>query len=199
MRLSPRSLRSLTQDVDLLLFAMTTGSRHVLKRVRLGTHPCSRTRRMDVLDVLDGAKATWVGRVRPFAIFFSLFCLQLSTRPAHIPAQEFGRWTPPFSRDGIARLKSTPLCDIPFLPSPARVNVLLFATTRTGTPDLHARSHPCSRIGAMVHSFLTQQHPQAEEYVSLPYSPPSSAYSSRPGPHVSLLKNWYGGQDPSWR
>ena len=36
-------------------------------------------------------------------------------------------------------------------------------------------------------------------YVSLPYSPPSSAHSSRPGPHASLLKNWYGGQDPSWR
>ena len=50
-------------------------------------------------------------------------------RRARIPAQEFGRWTTPFSRDSIARLKSTPLCDIPFLPSLARVNLLLFATT----------------------------------------------------------------------
>ena len=38
-----------------------------------------------------------------------------------------------------------------------------------------------------------------EEYASLPYSPPSSAYSSRPGPHASLLKNWYGGRDSSRR
>ena len=129
LQLSPRSYAPVD---NLLLFATTTGSRHVFTRVRLGTHPCSRTRRMeglDVSDMLDGAKATWVGRVRPFAIFFSLFCLQLSTRPAHIPAQELGRWTTPFSRDSIARLKSTPLCDIPFLPSPARVHLLLFATT----------------------------------------------------------------------
>ena len=146
-----------------------------------------------MLDVLDGAKATWVGRVRPFAIFFSLFCLQLSTRPAHIPAQEFGRWTPPFSRDGIARLKSTPLCDIPFLPSPARVNVLLFATTRTGTPDLHARSHPCSRIGAMVHSFLTQRHRQAEEYASSRLSPRSCA----PGPQPAALRDEHASTMPS--
>ena len=126
LQLSPHSYAPVD---NLLLFATTTGVRHVFTRVRLGTHPCSRTRRLDVLDVLDGAKATWVGRVRPFAIFFSLFCLQISTRPAHTPAQEFGRWTTPFSRDSIARLKSTPLCDIPFLPSPARVNLLLFATT----------------------------------------------------------------------
>ena len=114
---------ALTPPVDnLLLFATTTGVRNVFTRVRLGTHPCSRTRRLDVLDVLDGAKATWVGRVRPFAIFFSLFCLQLSTRPAHIPAQEFGRWTTPFSRASIARLKSTPLCGIALLPSLARTH-----------------------------------------------------------------------------
>ena len=51
----------------------------------------------------------------------------------------------------------------PLSPLAGTVNLLLFATTRTGTPDLHARSHPCSRIEAMVHSFLTQQHPQAED------------------------------------
>ena len=83
LRLSPRSL---TRDVNLLLFATTTGSRHVFTRVRLDTHPCSRTRRMDGLDVrdvwdgLDGAKATGVGRVRPFAIFSSLFYLQIGAR-----------------------------------------------------------------------------------------------------------------------
>ena len=100
-----------------------------------------------MLDVLDGAKATWVGRVRPFAIFFSLFCLQLSTRPAHIPAQEFGRWTTPFSRDSIARLKSTPLCDFHLALAHPVVNLLLFATS-TPAPCPHAtrlRRHPCSR------------------------------------------------------
>ena len=72
---------ALTPPVDnLLLFATTTGARHVFTRVRLGTHPCSRTRRLDVLDVLDGAKATRVGRVRLFAIFSSLFCLQTTAR-----------------------------------------------------------------------------------------------------------------------
>ena len=135
---------ALTPPVDnLLLFATTTGVRHVFTRVRLGTHPCSRTRRLDVLDVLDGAKATWVGRVRPFAIFFSLFCLQLSTRPAHIPAQEFGRWTTPFSRDSIARLKSTPLCDIPFLPSPARVSCC--SSRRRGRGRVRVILRPATR------------------------------------------------------
>ena len=142
LQLSPRSYAPVD---NLLLFATTTGVRHVFTRVCLGTHPCSRTRRLDVLDVLEGAKATWVGRVRPFAIFFSLFCLQLSTRPAHIPAQEFGRWTTPFSRDSIARLKSTPLCAIP-LPPAGTDPLLLFATARTFTPCRNAQTHPCSRI-----------------------------------------------------
>ena len=95
LRLSPRSLN---RNVNLLLFATTTGSRHVLPRVRLGTHPCSRTRRVAVLDVLDGAKAKGV-----------------------------------------------------------------------------------------------------EEYVSLPYSPPSSVYSSRLGPHTSMLKDRDCGRDSSRR
>ena len=83
LQLSPRHL---TQVDNLPLFATTTGPRHVFTRVRLGTHPCSRTRRMDGLDVmdvwdgLDGAKATRVGRVRLFAIFSSLFCLQTTAR-----------------------------------------------------------------------------------------------------------------------
>ena len=46
LRPSPRSL---TRHVNLLLFATTTGSRHVFTRVRLGTHPCSRTRRREVV------------------------------------------------------------------------------------------------------------------------------------------------------
>ena len=74
LRLSPRSL---TGDVNLLLFATTTGSCCALASIRLTTLPCSRIWRS---DVLDGSKATGVGRVRPFAIFSSLFCLQTGAR-----------------------------------------------------------------------------------------------------------------------
>ena len=74
LRPSPRSL---IRDVNLLLFATTTGSCCALASIRFATLPCSRIRRS---DVLDGSKATGVGRVRPFAIFSSLFYLRTGAR-----------------------------------------------------------------------------------------------------------------------
>ena len=62
-------------------------------------------------------------------------------RSARIPAQEFGQWTTSPSRNSVARLKSTPLCDFPLLLSPARIDCcssrrrgrLRHAITRTAT------------------------------------------------------------------
>ena len=105
---------ALTPPVDnLLLFATTTGARHVFTRVRLGTHPCSRTRRLDVLDVLDGAKTSGLEDYVPlqYSSPFSVYSFRLAPHTslpknldgrgrliftrAHIPAQELGRWSTP--------------------------------------------------------------------------------------------------------
>ena len=154
LRPSPRSL---TRHVNLLLFATTTGSRHVLTRVRLGTHPCSRTRRREVvgwLDMLDGAKATRVGRVRLFAIFSSLFCLQTTARDSCVTRRPTR--THPCSRirtvDQFSLAQqhrqaeeyaSLRYCLAPLAGTDP---LLLFATAGTLPLCLHARTHPCSRI-----------------------------------------------------
>ena len=71
---------------------------------------------------------------------------------------------------------------------------------RTSNTDARVASstHPYSRIWRL--DVLDGAKAKGvEEYVSLPYSPPSSVYSSRLGPHASLLKNWDDGQHPSRR
>ena len=61
----------------LLLFATTAESRHVTTRTRSSTSPCSRSRR---LDVLDHSEATQGSAVRLLALFSFLFCLRITTR-----------------------------------------------------------------------------------------------------------------------
>ena len=97
-------------------------------------------------------------------------------RRTRIPAQEFGRWTPSPSRNSIARLKSTPLCDNLSPSSLARIILLLFATARATTQRLHAGTHPCSRIG-MTDSTLQRRQPRT-----------APRYNARPR-LPSLLKN----------
>ena len=94
---------------------------------------------------------------------------------ARIPAQEFGRWTTSPLRNSIARLKSTPLCAIPLPLSPARIRCC--SSRRRGRLcRLHARTHPCSRIGMTDSTHQRRQPRTAPRYTARPRLP-------------SLLKN----------
>ena len=146
LRPSPRSL---TRHVNLLLFATTTGSRHVLTRVRLGTHPCSRTRRREVvgwLDMLDGAKATRVRRVRLFAIFSSLFCLQTTARDSCVARRPTRThpcsriWTVDYFSFAQQRRQAEEYASLrfPLAHLAGTDRLLLFATTGTIAPRYHA-------------------------------------------------------------
>ena len=91
---------------------------------------------------------------------------------APIPAQEPGGWMYWMCWMGRRHVgwKSTSLCDI----------LLPLLSTAFDSP----RTHPCSRIWTVDHSFLTRQHRQAEEYASLRYLHARSHPCSRIGAMV---------------
>ena len=147
------------------LFCLQTTARDSCVARRLTrTHPCSRIRTVDYFSFAQQRRqAEEYASLRfPLAPLAGtdrllLFATTGTIAPRYhayrdlflrrpIPAQELVRWSTPSSRNSIARRKSTPLCDIPLLSSLARINLLLFATARTFTICLHARTHPCSRI-----------------------------------------------------
>ena len=98
------------------------------------------------MDVLDGAKATRVGRVRLFAIFSSLFCLQTTARDSCV-ARRLTR-THPCSRIRTVdyfsfaqqRRQAEEYASLrfPLAHLAGTDRLLLFATTGTIAPRYHA-------------------------------------------------------------
>ena len=100
---------------------------------------------------------------------------------APIPAQEPGGgmyWMCWMGRRQVG-WKSTSLCDI----------LLPLLSTAFDSP----RTHPCSRIWTVDHSFLARQHRQAEEYASSRLSPRSCA----PGRQPAALRDEHASTMPS--
>ena len=136
---------------------------------------------LDMLDVLDGAKATGVGRVRTFAIFSSLFCLQTTARDSCVTRRPTR--THPCSRIRTVdyfsfaqqRRQAEEYASLrfPLAPLAGTDRLLLFATTETIAPRYHEYRDLFRGDPSLLknwddgHSFLAQQHRQAEEYASL--------------------------------
>ena len=173
---------------------------HWRRRTRMDSsiHPCSRIWRMDTsgrreVDNLrqrrnraTSSRATRVishRRVRLFATLASLshpgcrlaalrdddgISPRPQTRPLGHPSllknPEVGYIGCVGWGEGNVGWKSTSLCDI----------LLPLLSTAFDSP----RTHPCSRIWTVDHSFLARQHRQAEEYASLRLSPRSCAPGS---------------------